>query len=403
MKETGILSLVLAVVLVALSIGSMFGQGNVKQESNQNSTIMEESVYNNIMTRASVRKYQDKAVESEKIEKLLRAGMAAPSAVNKQPWHFIVVTDKQQLKNIAAIAPNAGMAAHAPLVIVVCGNMDKALPGEARGFWIQDASAATENILLAAHAMGLGAVWTGTYPSEQRCAAYAKLLNLPDNIVPLCSIVIGYPAETPKVKDKWKTENISYNTFGCKAGADVQIAPVSVPEKSFKEIDITKEFRENGFTFFHGNGTNGILLAAGDRTASNAMTIGWGAIGTLWQQDMVSVYVAEKRYTKGFLDKGKYFTIMTFPKEYGHVLDYMGSHSGRDGDKAKALGLHTLYTENGTPYYEEADMVIECEIMYAAPFDKAAFKEAPTKFYSKSTSGVHSQYVGKVVKAMKKQ
>ena len=101
MKETGILSLVLAVALVALSIGSMFGQGNVKQESNQNSTIMEESVYNNIMTRASVRKYQDKAVESEKIEKLLRAGMAAPSAVNKQPWHFIVVTDKQQLKNIS--------------------------------------------------------------------------------------------------------------------------------------------------------------------------------------------------------------------------------------------------------------------------------------------------------------
>jgi len=91
--------------------------------------------------------------------------------------------------------------------------MKKALEGPARAFWIQDCSAATENILLAAHALGLGAVWTGLYPNEDRAKAVSELLKLPETIIPLCAIVIGYPAEQPQPKDKWLPENVSYNEY----------------------------------------------------------------------------------------------------------------------------------------------------------------------------------------------
>lgn len=178
---------------------------------------MQDPIVNNILTRTSIRAYQDKAVEADKIETLLRAGMAAPSAVNRQPWHFIVVTDKQQLSALAKANPNAGIAAKAPLAIVVCGDMNKALEGGGRDFWIQDASAASENILLSAHALGLGAVWTGTYPSKDHCAKVAKVLKLPDYIIPLNTIVIGYPAENPTPKEKFTQDNISYDVFGGKS------------------------------------------------------------------------------------------------------------------------------------------------------------------------------------------
>ena len=101
----------------------------------------------------------------------------------------------------------------ATLAIVVCGNVDKALEGPGRDFWIQDCSAATENILLAAHALGLGAVWTGCYPIEERVANVSQILCLPENIIPLSVIVMGYPNEAPAPKDKWKPENVSYNQF----------------------------------------------------------------------------------------------------------------------------------------------------------------------------------------------
>ena len=103
------------------------------------------------------------------------------------------------------------------LAIVVCGNMKKTMQGKGQEFWIQDCSAATENILLAANALGLGAVWTGGYPMEERVASISKALKLPETIIPLCTIVIGHPAESPTPKDKWKPENISYNEFGGKA------------------------------------------------------------------------------------------------------------------------------------------------------------------------------------------
>jgi nitroreductase len=172
---------------------------------------------NNIMTRTSVRKYTNEAVTKVDIETMLRAGMAAPTAVNKQPWHFVVVTDREQLNALASANRGTGMAAKAPLAIVVCGDMQKTLTGIGQGFWVQDCSAATENILLTANALGLGAVWTGLYPNEERAKAVRDVVKAPEHIVPLCVIVIGHPADTPTPKDKWKPENVSYNKFGEKA------------------------------------------------------------------------------------------------------------------------------------------------------------------------------------------
>ena len=170
-------------------------------------------------------------------------------------------------------------------------------------------------------------------------------------------------------------------------------------ENGFTKYDVREDFTENGFQWFH----NAELLAAGDKVKSNAMTIGWGGIGTLWGRTALTVYVAKKRYTKEFMDKAEYFTVMAFDVEHSKVLTYMGRKSGRDEDKAAALGLHTAYTANGTPYYTEAEMVIECKIMYAAPFDPQYFKsEIPQKMYANFPAGIHSMYIGEVVNAWKK-
>ncbi len=170
-------------------------------------------------------------------------------------------------------------------------------------------------------------------------------------------------------------------------------------ENGFKKFNVREDFAENGFQWFH----DAELLAAGDREKSNAMTIGWGGIGTLWGRTALTVYVAEKRYTKEFMDRSEYFTVMAFDVAHSNVLTYMGRQSGRDGDKATALGLHTAYTENGTPYYTEAEMVIECRIMYAAPFDPQYFKsDAPKNMYRNFPAGVHTMYIGEVVNAWRK-
>jgi len=180
-------------------------------------------------------------------------------------------------------------------------------------------------------------------------------------------------------------------------------------ENGFKKFNVREDFTENGFQWFLDEPSgkaerhDAELLAAGDKEKSNAMTIGWGGIGTLWGRTALTVYVAEKRYTKEFMDKAEYFTVMAFDVEQSKVLNYMGTKSGRDGDKAQALGLHTAYTANGTPYYTEATMVIECKIMYAAPFDPQYFKsDAPKKMYANFPAGIHSMYIGEVVNAWKK-
>lgn len=211
-NKSVVLNIVLAIVVVVLSVRLASDKVTVDKSADaQQSVNAEQAVLDNIATRTSIRDYEARPVEKEKIEKMLRAAMAAPTAMNKQPWHFVVVDQRNVLDALAGTNPYAKMLKKAPLAIVVCGNTDKMIEGGGRDFWIQDASAATENLLLAAHAMGLGAVWTGAYPSEERCISISKVLSLSDNLVPLNMIVVGYPAEQPQPKQKFKEENISYN------------------------------------------------------------------------------------------------------------------------------------------------------------------------------------------------
>ncbi len=204
-------------LMAAFASAVMTGCNSNNPKAEPASSTDGQAIVENIMTRTSIRQYTDQAISADTIETLLRAGMAAPTAVNKQPWHFVAVTDKDKLAQLATANPNAGMTAKAPLAIVVCGDMQKTLEGQGRAFWIQDCSAATENILLAAHALGLGGVWTGLYPNDERVAAVREIMKAPEYIVPLCTIVLGYPAEQPTPKDKWKPENVSYNEYGGKA------------------------------------------------------------------------------------------------------------------------------------------------------------------------------------------
>lgn len=207
--------LFLAMTSVLLALGSCSTQPGEQQETAANAADNGQAAIENIMTRTSIRKYKDQPVEQEKIDIMLKAAMAAPTAVNLQPWHFIVIDDKNTLKLLSGQQPN-----NAPLMIAVCGDTNKTTMPDGKGklpdFWVQDVSAATENLLLAAHAQGLGAVWTGVYPVMERVAEVANVLNCPENIIPLAVVRIGYPDESPEPKDKFKQENISYNKFGGK-------------------------------------------------------------------------------------------------------------------------------------------------------------------------------------------
>lgn len=196
----------LGILLVAGMLGAC-GKNEVKPVDNS-AVVLE-----NIMTRTSIRAFTDQAVDEATVEKILRAGMAAPTAVNKQPWAFVVVNDREQMEQLRQVHPFAQMLKTAQLAIVVCGDMSKALEGGGRAYWIQDASAATENILLAAHGLGLGAVWCGVYPNEAVYPKVTEVLGLPSHVIPLNIIPIGYPAQSPAPKDKWKPENIHYNKW----------------------------------------------------------------------------------------------------------------------------------------------------------------------------------------------
>ncbi|MBR5254513.1 MAG: nitroreductase family protein [Bacteroidales bacterium] len=167
----------------------------------------------NIFNRTSIRAYSDKEVEKDAIMTLLRAGMSAPSAVNKQPWAFIVIDNKELKEKIGEEFKNAGMIKKASCAIIVCGDMNLALEGQAREFWVQDCSAATENILLAAHSIGLGAVWCGVYPNTERVKVLQDILSLPEHIIPLNIIPIGVREKEQEPKDKWKEERIHWNKW----------------------------------------------------------------------------------------------------------------------------------------------------------------------------------------------
>lgn len=166
------------------------------------------AVIDNILNRKSVRKYTSQKVEQDKIDILLKAGMASPSAMNKQPWEFIVISDKKTLENIAKILPYALPAKNASVAIIVCGNSD--VSGV---YWVQDCSAVAENILLAAESLKLGAVWCGIYPQEDRVKGIQHLLMIPKNIIPLCVIPVGYPAGGELPKQKYNPSKIHNNKW----------------------------------------------------------------------------------------------------------------------------------------------------------------------------------------------
>lgn len=172
-----------------------------------------EKAYNAIMTRTSVRSYSDHGVSDEAVDSLLRAAMAAPTAMNLRPWQFVVIRDRAILDSIAANCRNISMAKEAQLAIAVCGDLEIAAKDAGREYWIQDCSAATENLLVAANAMGLGAVWCGIYPMSDRVDFISKLLNLPSNYIPLNIIPIGYPSAATTPKDKYDPTRIHLNRF----------------------------------------------------------------------------------------------------------------------------------------------------------------------------------------------
>ena len=158
-----------------------------------------------IFSRRSVRQYTSKVVPDTMVTELLKAAMAAPSAGNEQPWQFIVIRDRAILDEVPKFHPYSAMVKHASVAILVCGDLTLE---KYKGCWVQDCSAATENLLLAATAKGLGAVWTAVYPMEDRVAGMRNLLNLPDHIIPLSLVPVGYPASPPSPADRFNAERI---------------------------------------------------------------------------------------------------------------------------------------------------------------------------------------------------
>jgi len=166
---------------------------------------------NVIHNRTSIRHFTDQAVSAEAVEALLRAAMAAPSSRNVQPWLFYVIEDRELLVRLSEDLPSARMLAHAPLAIVVCGDIAKGDPNEEQVHnWVMDCSAATQNLLLAAESLGLGAVWTGVHPYADRISTVRNALSLPAHIIPLNVIPVGYPAAHAQPKEKWDMEKVKY-------------------------------------------------------------------------------------------------------------------------------------------------------------------------------------------------
>lgn len=201
-------------LIILLALGLIFTSYKWISSSSSNVGVdVQKSTIEDIMTRTSVRAYSDKEVGSEQIDTLLRAAMAAPTAGNKQPWRFVVINDKATLNAISENFHTMTMAKDASVAVIMCGDVTATFDGDGRGYWIQDVSASSENLLLAAHAMGLGAVWCGIYPQMSRVEQFSEMLHLPENIIPMACICIGYPAGETTPKDKWKPEYIHYNTW----------------------------------------------------------------------------------------------------------------------------------------------------------------------------------------------
>lgn len=209
MNKYKIVSIVLSVALLVhiVRLAWVF----VAPSSGDGVSSASQTVLHNILQRKSVRAYTDRAVSHEQLDTLIRAAMAAPTGRDMRPWHFIVLEGLHQLSPLAEQLPYAKMLAEAQAAVVVCGDMsvtDK--EGNPSRNWTFDCSAATENLLLQAEAMGLGAVWTGVYPYDERIEAVKQALHLPDHLIPLNVIPIGYPKGDPQPKDKYDPAKVEY-------------------------------------------------------------------------------------------------------------------------------------------------------------------------------------------------
>ena len=172
-------------------------------------------ILDHIFCRRSIRKYTGEPVSREDILRLLQCGMAAPSASDRQPWEFIVVTDEQMLARLRRRLVFGRY--HAPLAIVVCGNLKRALPRPAKEFWIQDCAAATENILLAAAGLGLGAVWIGVHPLGPLVKSVSNALGIPKHIIPLGVVYVGHPAEAKEPRTRYDEKKVHWQRYGGRA------------------------------------------------------------------------------------------------------------------------------------------------------------------------------------------
>jgi nitroreductase len=165
-----------------------------------------------IFGRRSIRVYSPGEVSEAAVTKLLEAAMAAPSAMTKDPWRFVVVRDKQTLSKLAALHPGAAMLSAAAMAIVVCGDLDAAFERQI-SYLLQDCSAAIENLLLAAHAQGLGACWVGIHPGEPLIKRVKELLSLPAAIIPVAAISLGQPGEQPAPRTRYNPDYVHRETW----------------------------------------------------------------------------------------------------------------------------------------------------------------------------------------------
>jgi nitroreductase len=163
-----------------------------------------------IFKRRSIRKYTKEAVADEVIRHIIMAGMAAPSACDEQPWHFIVIKQRSILDAIRQVHPYSSMLAYAQVAILLCGDLHLE---KHKGYWVQDLAAATENILIAVADKGLGAVWLGVYPREERVEGIRKICIIPEHVIPFSLIPVGYPAEEKRPKTGFDMSRIRYDRW----------------------------------------------------------------------------------------------------------------------------------------------------------------------------------------------
>jgi len=158
-----------------------------------------------ILSRRSIRQYTSQPVPVELLEQALRGAMSAPSAGNQQPWQFIVVQEREKLDAIPRFHPYAEMVKAASAAVLVCGDLRQEVH---KDFWVQDCSAATENLLLSLHALGLGAVWVGVYPRSERVEGFRELFAIPEGIIPFALVPLGYPAESKPPSERFDQARI---------------------------------------------------------------------------------------------------------------------------------------------------------------------------------------------------